>query len=65
MIDDNGTTLVLKLPAQMQKLADNTDNAQIVAGLKTLTPVVVKDIDGIKQAKNTQLDPSLATYRSC
>ncbi|MHA3853023.1 phage major capsid protein, partial (plasmid) [Lactiplantibacillus plantarum] len=38
---------------------DNTDNAQIVAKLKTLTPVVVKDIDGIKAAKNTQLDPSL------
>ncbi|QAS31588.1 phage major capsid protein, partial (plasmid) [Lactiplantibacillus plantarum] len=30
-----------------------------VAKLKTLTPVVVKSVDDIKQAKNTKLDPSL------
>lgn len=59
LIDDNAINFSAEIQAQMQKLVDNTDNAQIVAKLKTLTPVVVKDIDGIKQAKNTQLDPSL------
>lgn len=59
LVDDNAINFSDEIQAQMQKLVDNTDNAQIVAKLKTLTPVVVKDIDGIKQAKNTQLDPSL------
>lgn len=59
LVDDNAINFSVEIQQQMQKLVDNTDNAQIVAKLKTLTPVVVKDIDGIKQAKNTQLDPSL------
>lgn len=59
LVDDNAINFSAEIQAQMQKLVDNTDNAQIVAKLKTLTPTVVKDIDGIKQAKNTQLDPSL------
>lgn len=59
LVDDNAINFSAEIQSQMQKLVDNTDNAQIVAKLKTLTPVVVKDIDGIKQAKNTQLDPSL------
>lgn len=59
LVDDNAINFSDEIQAQMQKLVDNTDNAQIVAKLKTLTPVVVKDVDGIKQAKNTQLDPSL------
>ena len=60
LVDDNAINFSAEIQAQMQKLVDNTDNAQIVAKLKTLTPVVVKDVDGIKQAKNTKLDPSLA-----
>lgn len=59
LVDDNAINFSDEIQAQMQKLVDNTDNAQIVAKLKTLTPVAVKNIDGIKQAKNTQLDPSL------
>lgn len=59
LVDDNAINFSAEIQAQMQKLVDNTDNKEIVAKLKTLTPVVVKDIDGIKQAKNTQLDPSL------
>ncbi|XXO39442.1 phage major capsid protein (plasmid) [Lactiplantibacillus plantarum] len=59
LVDDNAINFSQEIQAQMQKLVDNTDNAQIVAKLKTLTPVVVKDVDGIKQAKNTKLDPSL------
>ncbi|WP_076656546.1 phage major capsid protein [Lactiplantibacillus plantarum] len=59
LVDDNAINFSDEIQSQMQKLVDNTDNAQIVAKLKTLTPVVVKDVDGIKQAKNTQLDPSL------
>ncbi|MBO2714493.1 phage major capsid protein, partial [Lactiplantibacillus plantarum] len=59
LVDDNAINFSAEIQQQMQKLVDNTDNAQIVAKLKTLTPVVVKDIDGIKQARNTQLDPSL------
>lgn len=59
LVDDNSINFSAEIQAQMQKLVDNTDNAQIVAKLKTLTPVVVKDVDGIKQAKNTKLDPSL------
>lgn len=59
LVDDNAIDFSAEIQAQMQKLVDNTDNAQIIAKLKTLTPVVVKDIDGIKQAKNTKLDPSL------
>lgn len=59
LVDDNAINFSQEIQAQMAKLVDNTDNAQIVAKLKTLTPVVVKDVDGIKQAKNTKLDPSL------
>ena len=59
LVDDNAINFSAEIQAQMQKLVDNTDNAQIIAKLKTLTPVVVKDVDGIKAAKNTQLDPSL------
>lgn len=59
LVDDNAINFSAEIQAQMAKLVDNTDNAQIVAKLKTLTPVVVKDVDGIKQAKNTKLDPSL------
>ncbi|MFW4411527.1 phage major capsid protein (plasmid) [Lactiplantibacillus argentoratensis] len=59
LVDDNAINFSAEIQAQMQKLVDNTDNAQIIAKLKTLTPVVVKDVDGIKQAKNTKLDPSL------
>ncbi|MCW0154609.1 phage major capsid protein [Lactiplantibacillus plantarum] len=59
LVDDNAINFSAEIQAQMQKLVDNTDNAQIVAKLKTLTPVVVKSVDDIKQAKNTKLDPSL------
>lgn len=59
LVDDNAINFSAEIQAQMQKLVDNTDNAQIVAKLKSLTPVVVKSVDDIKQAKNTKLDPSL------
>ncbi|QAA30187.1 phage major capsid protein (plasmid) [Lactiplantibacillus plantarum] len=59
LVDDNAINFSAEIGAQMQKLVDNTDNAQIVAKLKTLTPVVVKSVDDIKAAKNTKLDPSL------
>lgn len=59
LVDDNAINFSAEIQAQMQKLVDNTDNAQIVAKLKTLTPVVVKSVDDIKAAKNTKLDPSL------
>ncbi|MCG0622289.1 phage major capsid protein [Lactiplantibacillus plantarum] len=59
LVDDNAINFSVEIQAQMAKLVDNTDNAQIVSKLKSLTPVVVKDVDGIKQAKNTKLDPSL------
>ncbi|WP_251908495.1 phage major capsid protein [Lentilactobacillus kefiri] len=59
LVDDNAINFSSEIQAQMQKLVDNTDNAQILAKLKTLSPVVVKSVDAIKQAKNTKLDPSL------
>ena len=59
LIDDNAINFSDEIQAQMQKLVDNTDNAQIITKLKTLSPVVVKSVDAIKQAKNTKLDPSL------
>nr|WP_311317881.1 phage major capsid protein [Lactiplantibacillus pentosus] len=59
LIDDDAINFSAEIASQMQKLVDNTDNAQIVAKLKTLSPVVVKSVDAIKQAKNTKLDPSL------
>lgn len=59
LVDDNAINFSSEIQAQMQKLVDNTDNAQIVAKLKTLAPVVVKSVDDIKAAKNTKLDPSL------
>lgn len=60
LVDDNAIDFSSEIQAQMAKLVDNTDNAQILAKLKTLSPVVVKSVDAIKQAKNTKLDPSLA-----
>lgn len=59
LVDDNAINFSAEIQAQMAKLVDNTDNTQIVAKLKTLTPVVAKSVDDIKQAKNTKLDPSL------
>lgn len=59
LVDDNAIDFSSEIQNQMQKLVDNTDNAQILAKLKTLSPVVVKSVDAIKQAKNTKLDPSL------
>ena len=59
LVDDNAIDFSSEIQAQMAKLVDNTDNAQILAKLKTLSPVVVKSVDDIKQAKNTKLDPSL------
>lgn len=59
LLDDNAINFKAEIQSQLQKLVDNTDNAQIVAKLKTLTPVVAKSVDDIKQAKNTKLDPSL------
>jgi len=59
LVDDNAIDFSAEIGSQMAKLIDNTDNAQILAKLKTLTPVVVKSVDDIKQAKNTKLDPSL------
>lgn len=59
LVDDNAIDFSSEIGSQMQRLVDNTDNAQILAKLKTLTPVVVKSVDDIKQAKNTKLDPSL------
>lgn len=59
LAEDSAINFSAEIQDQMAKLVDNTDNAQIVAKLKTLTPVVVKSVDGIKQAKNTKLDPSL------
>lgn len=59
LVDDNAINFSAEIQAQMAKLVDNTDNAQIIAKLKTLAPVVVKSVDDIKQAKNTKLDPSL------
>lgn len=59
LVDDNAINFSAEIQAQMQKLVDNTDNAQILAKLNTLSPVVAKSVDDIKQAKNTKLDPSL------
>lgn len=59
LVDDNAIDFSAEIASQMAKLVDNTDNAQILAKLKTLSPVVVKSVDDIKQAKNTKLDPSL------
>ena len=59
LVDDNAINFSAEIQAQMAKLVDNTDNAQIIAKLKTLAPVTVKSVDDIKRAKNTQLDPSL------
>jgi len=59
LVDDNAINFSAEIQAQMQKLVDNTDNSQIITKLKTLSPVVVKSVDAIKQAKNTKLDPSL------
>jgi len=59
LVDDNAINFSTEIQNQMAKLIDNTDNAQILAKLKTLSPVVVKSVDDIKQAKNTKLDPSL------
>lgn len=59
LVDDNAINFSQEIQSQMAKLVDNTDNAQIIAKLKTLPATVVKDVDGIKQAKNTKLDPSL------
>lgn len=59
LVDDNAINFSAEIQAQMQRLVDNTDNAQIVAKLKTLPATVVKSVDDIKQAKNTKLDPSL------
>ncbi|MCT0495858.1 phage major capsid protein [Lactiplantibacillus plantarum] len=59
LLDDNAVDFGAEIKGQLAKMIDNTDNAQVLALLKTLSPVVVKSVDAIKQAKNTKLDPSL------
>lgn len=59
LIDDSQIKFGDEIKGQLAKMVDNTDNAQVLNLLKTLPATVVKDVDGIKQAKNTKLDPSL------
>lgn len=59
LLDDNAVDFGAEIKSQLAKMVDNTDNARVLALLKTLTPVVVKSVDDIKAARNTKLDPSL------
>ncbi|MGA3433080.1 phage major capsid protein [Lactiplantibacillus plantarum] len=59
LLDDNQVDFGAEIKGQLAKMVDNTDNAQVLALLKTLPATVVKSVDDIKQAKNTKLDPSL------
>ncbi|GAJ27543.1 prophage Lp3 protein 18 [Liquorilactobacillus sucicola DSM 21376 = JCM 15457] len=59
LLDDNAINFKAEVQAQLQKLVDNTDNAQILALLKSLTAQTAKSLDDVKQLKNTKLDPSL------
>lgn len=59
LLDDNQVDFGAEIKGQLAKMIDNTDNGQVLALLKTLPATVVKDVNGIKAAKNTKLDPSL------
>ncbi|MCG0715649.1 phage major capsid protein [Lactiplantibacillus plantarum] len=59
LLDDNAVDFGAEIKGQLTKMVDNTDNAQVLALLKTLPATVVKSVDDIKAAKNTKLDPSL------
>ncbi len=61
VIDDAAVDLVSEVKNQLQKLVDNTDNAEIIKVLQgaNFAKKTVANVDDLKQVFNVDLDPAL------
>lgn len=61
VVDDSQVDIVAEVKNQLQKLIDNTDNAEIIKILtgSTFAKKPVASVDDIKQVFNVDLDPAL------
>ena len=60
-VDDSEVDIVSEVKNQLQKLVDNTDNAEIIKVLQgdNFTKKTVANVDDLKQVFNVDLDPAL------
>ncbi|WP_313469501.1 phage major capsid protein [Lysinibacillus sp.] len=59
VVEDAAVDIVGEVKAQLQKLIENTDNANIIAKLKAFTKVEATGLDDLKKVNNVTLDPAL------
>ena len=61
VVDDSEVDIVSEVKNQLQKLVDNTDNAEIIKVLQgdNFTKKTVANVDDLKQVFNVDLDPAL------
>lgn len=59
VVEDAAVDIVGEVKAQLRKLVENTDNANIITKLKAFTKVEATGLDDLKQVNNVTLDPAL------
>lgn len=59
LVEDSEVPVVNEVKAQLQKMVDNTDNANIVKLLTSFTKVSATGLDDLKKVYNVDLDPAL------
>lgn len=59
VVEDAAVDIVGEVKAQLEKLVENTDNANIITKLKAFTKVEAIGLDDLKKVNNVTLDPAL------
>ncbi|MEK5331044.1 phage major capsid protein [Lysinibacillus sp. FSL W8-0992] len=59
VVEDAAVDIVGEVKAQLEKLVENTDNANIITKLKAFTLVTATGLDDLKKVNNVTLDPAL------
>ena len=60
VVEDSAVDIVAEVKVQLEKLVENTDNANIIAKLKAFTKVTGTGLDDLKKVSNVTLDPALS-----
>ncbi|MEY9979030.1 phage major capsid protein [Lysinibacillus sp. RC79] len=60
VVEDAAVDIVAEVKTQLEKLVENTDNANIIAKLKAFTKVTGTGLDDLKKVSNVTLDPALS-----
>lgn len=60
VVEDAAVDIVAEVKAQLEKLVENTDNANIIKKLKAFTKVTGTGLDDLKKVNNVTLDPALS-----